>query len=256
MTDPSASSARTPEPPADHDCDHGMSAHGDNGCIHCDCKVPGLRATPAARTPEQPDAKKIKRVPLSDDFVPRTEPHFLDKIAMPPEQPSPTDMHYDREGRCIRPRCDWHDGYRAGQHDAALASQPSPDYESAAWLVDCPCNGSCHHTDNPCSEDCEPTPDSGLDVERLARSMPNHTEPPDWGSNMHTDPIYDEGSIHDQRCVPMARSIAAEYARLARKPTLSGDEPPVVIGHEPDEDRIRSLNRGFYDDPNEEGNDR
>ena len=32
--------------PTDDLCDHGMSAHGPDGCIHCDCIVPGFRATP------------------------------------------------------------------------------------------------------------------------------------------------------------------------------------------------------------------
>ena len=31
---------RWPPPPP---CHHGMSAHGDDGCIHCRCKVPGFR---------------------------------------------------------------------------------------------------------------------------------------------------------------------------------------------------------------------
>ena len=34
-------------PTTSHDCDHGMSAHGPDGCIHCDCKVPGFVAKPA-----------------------------------------------------------------------------------------------------------------------------------------------------------------------------------------------------------------
>lgn len=53
-----------------------------------------------------------------------------------------------------------------------------------------------------------------IDVELLARCMPTHTEPPDWGSDMHMNRLYGFGSIHDKRCIPAARAIAAKYDQL------------------------------------------
>ena len=61
-------------------CDHGMSAHGDDGCIHCECKVPGFRAratgedaveaeaAQGAAAPPDLDVERLSRAMLSRDF--------------------------------------------------------------------------------------------------------------------------------------------------------------------------------------------
>lgn len=52
-------------------CDHGMSAHGDDGCIHCDCKVPGFRSRGESGSPplESDEAAAIRWLAANDLYA-------------------------------------------------------------------------------------------------------------------------------------------------------------------------------------------
>jgi hypothetical protein len=71
----------------------------------------------------------------------------------------------------------------ASSTGAAASEPPVPPEgdrvagESAAWIVDCPCEGSCHHTDRRCSDSCgdrHPVPPEG---DRAAGEPPNLYDP-------------------------------------------------------------------------------